>query len=442
VLDDATLSRLADRREEAALGRFLPGDPVAVLPSDQQPHLLSTPTGHSVNWYADPDRIPTRAVWTADRARALTLSGDRFVRLWDGATGARLATLPGGDGHVLDAVVHPHDQRFATASTSGEVSLWDRDGAPLAVLPAPRAQRLLYSPDGELLVVGCADATLRGFGPDGAALWVRPAAGPVSALGWTAQGELLSGTEGGQIEIWGEDDAATPVLPAHDGPVRQLGGFGPGGYSVGGTGARLFDAEGHVVRALDSDLPQALAVHPDQRLLFVSGRAGRGELWDLAGERVAELVGHEGGVSTVDFSPDGSRILTAGNDGTPRVWDLSGQLLFALQGEPHPTSSARFSLDGRHIVTASGAVTIADPSPIRLWTSEGERLEILGRHPQRVYALGFGSTGRLLSWSEDAAVQIYELDPATLLSEAQRRLAEIPTISPSLGTAGTYGSLY
>ena len=43
-------------------------------------------------------------------------------------------------------------------------------------------------------------------------------------------------------------------------------------------------------------------------------------LWDLEGGGSRGLVGHEGAVIGVAFSPDGQRVVSLGSEGTARQW--------------------------------------------------------------------------------------------------------------------------
>jgi dipeptidyl aminopeptidase/acylaminoacyl peptidase len=68
---------------------------------------------------------------------------------------------------------------------------------------------------------------------------------------------------------------------------------------------------------------------------------------------IAELKGHQGGVYSASFSPDGERIVTASFDNTARVWDRRGQMIAELKGHQGRVWDASFSRDGERIVTAS-----------------------------------------------------------------------------------------
>jgi WD40 repeat protein/transcriptional regulator with XRE-family HTH domain len=78
------------------------------------------------------------------------------------------------------------------------------------------------------------------------------------------------------------------------------------------------------------------------------------------------LVGHEGGVNAVAFSPDGAWLATAGNDGDVRLWSTQDPVAMPLVLSKHRGSVANlaFSPDGRWLATAGNDGTV------RLWAME------------------------------------------------------------------------
>ena len=68
------------------------------------------------------------------------------------------------------------------------------------------------------------------------------------------------------------------------------------------------------------------------------------KVWSIEnGDLVLQLVGHQGAVYDLDFSPCGQLLATAATDETLRVWDLeSGDCVHLWRGHQAPVTSCRF----------------------------------------------------------------------------------------------------
>ena len=70
----------------------------------------------------------------------------------------------------------------------------------------------------------------------------------------------------------------------------------------------------------------AVAFSFDGQMAAVGGQDGVIQLWDIHDlhnpKPLPKLVGQNGKVTSLDFSPDGSKILSASANGTVRVWPI------------------------------------------------------------------------------------------------------------------------
>jgi len=72
------------------------------------------------------------------------------------------------------------------------------------------------------------------------------------------------------------------------------------------------------------------------------------------------LKGHDKGVLSARYSPDGARIVTASADKTAKVWDAqTGTELFTLTGYEGWVTSAVWSSNGKRIATANARDRVA-----------------------------------------------------------------------------------
>ena len=143
------------------------------------------------------------------------------------------------------------------------------------------------------------------------------------------------------------------------------------------------------------------------------------------------LQGHEQGVRTVAFSPDGRHIVSGSDDETIRLWDAQtgGQVGNPLKGHTDFITSVAFSPDGRHIVSGSRDETI------RLWDAQtGGQVGNFQGHTSFVSSVVFSPDGRhIVSGSWDKTIRIWDAQTGGQVGKPFQRntyLNRLVTFSP------------
>merc|ERR1711959_354327 len=74
----------------------------------------------------------------------------------------------------------------------------------------------------------------------------------------------------------------------------------------------------------------------------------------MTGACIAILIGHEGEISKVQFSPNGCRLITASSDRTCRLWNVeTGECVQVLEGHTDEIFSCAYNYGGDTIITGS-----------------------------------------------------------------------------------------
>jgi WD40 repeat protein len=424
--------------------------------------------------------IDMHAMPGGNRVIVATTEGGWLAGVTDGRV-QRIAT-----GSLLDAVAEPTPGRYLTTGVDGSLQRWTAGSpspTPVEVDGSPWA--LAVSPDGSLLAVaGDAGLHVLRLGEGDAVAFSAPVAGGAADVTWSADGQrLVVGGGDGSVRVYTTSGRLLSRMEGHEGSINPVGFVGPGAVaSVGGDGTvRRWDASAGVEQQLRGRVPApvgGVAFDGDSRITLV-GADGSAENWrpgspgtrsllpavppggvysadaqgdliavglfdgrvvvrdrtgaerlsttfpaelangvalDPGGRRVAvalsgggvdvvdltpgatpRTVGrHEGQAFDVAFSPVDETIASGGSDNTVRVWGGPGGSR-TLGTHDGPVISLAFSPDGRWLASSGGDKTL------RIWDLSGEEPpRVIRSHQDSVGSVVFADDDRLVSGGLDA----------------------------------------
>ncbi|MFI7672816.1 protein kinase [Actinophytocola sp. NPDC049390] len=246
--------------------------------------------------------------------------------------------------------------------------------------------------------------------------------GPVQSVAFSPDGDrLVSGGIDGTIRVWDMATREGRVL-FEPGEAVNAVEFSPDGrrLAVGSTDESLYllDAEtGEVRERIEHGAPVvAVAFSPDGRTVVSSH--GTPQLWDVgSGRRLGRpLAGHDDIVTSVLFTADGERILTSGPDGTIRVWNAATQEQVRTITTASPCLFLAYDPEFEQVACRDG-IAIG-----RFDIATGDRVgEALTGHNNTIQDLAFGKNGHVLaSTSEDRTVRLWYLATGQQIGEPMR----------------------
>ncbi len=128
-------------------------------------------------------------------------------------------------------------------------------------------------------------------------------------------------------------------------------------------------------------------------------------LWDTARHQALARGTHDHLINHCSFSSDGNLIASASSDYSARIWEVpSLRLKAALIGHVDDVDMAIFSPDDRLVATCALDRTI------RLFTVDGQCLNVLRGHTGNILSIAWTSDGkRLVSSGVDGTVREWDV---------------------------------
>lgn len=274
------------------------------------------------------------------------------------------------------------------SGSRGEIKLWDLTKGELIETLSEypwvtsgeinEVNSLAFSPDGQTLVSGGADSTIKLWHIGGLDLIdiLHKHHGMVRCVAFTADGLMLvTAGDDRKVLFWDlmqrqvaialslDDTAAHSLAISSNGQNLAIGSYrkikvwqtsqpqkwenikdSPPSYTLKG--------HGHIV--------SALAICADNKLLVSGSWDKTVKIWDLeTGKLIRTLTGHKDRVYAIALSPDQQIIASGSADHSIKLWHLAtGELLATFTGHSHTVTALAFTDSGEMLVSASWDKTI------------------------------------------------------------------------------------
>jgi WD40 repeat protein len=369
--------------------------------------------------FIHPDQV-TSLVLTSDGTKVLTGSGDKLVRLWNLASGAKEREYVGGPTLPIASVaLSGNGATIAATSLDKTVTVWNAvDGKVLHKIALPAvAQVVAFAPDAQSFAVGLADGSIQllkvADGKEIKSLAGHKAA--VTGLAFSLKGDVLySASVDKTVQTWTLPDGAPKAKFDHDVAVVAMALSRDGTLlAVAGDKSvkvwNLADGKSLASWAAPAET-RGIALSPDKSRVVLAGVDKLARIHELDG-RLVESFAHDGPVQAVAFL-DAKKIVSAAADKTARLWTSS----LAWQ-KPHqgPVRRALFTPKGDQVISAG------DDKTIRVWNAaDGKDVKTLANPEGTVTQLGISADGlRIATAGSDKSFKVWTVadgKPVTTLA--------------------------
>ncbi|XP_061366816.1 protein TORMOZ EMBRYO DEFECTIVE [Gastrolobium bilobum] len=220
-----------------------------------------------------------------------------------------------------------------------------------------------------------------------------------------------------------------------------------------GDSIKIVDSANASIRSTidgDSETVTALALSPNDTLLFSSSHSRQIRVWDLSTLKcVRSWKGHDGPVMCMACHPSGGLLATGGADRKVLVWDVDGgYCTHYFKGHGGVVSCVMFHPDPEKQLLFSGSDDGGENATVRVWdvskTKKKNCIATLDNHRSAVTSMSVSEDGwTLLSAGRDKVVTLWDLHDysnkkTVITNEAVEAVCVIGAGSPFASSLDSY----
>ncbi|MBW4474766.1 MAG: hypothetical protein KME45_30960 [Stenomitos rutilans HA7619-LM2] len=229
-----------------------------------------------------------------------------------------------GSKTIRELQFSPKGDLLATSEDDGSVKLWNNQGEKISQFRGTLRDDCIFSPDGQILVTDEKDGLYIWEVSGKKIAFIQSNEQRIYTLQFSPNSRLLvAGGENG-LNLWDTKGQKIATLQER----------------IDGISVIRFSPQSN--RFITYDIPRGC----DQCGLILAN-ASVATLWDATGKEMMKLKGHQGGITQVEFSPDGQLIATLGLDESVKLWDINGKEIVPFEGTKRAAFSGSSRLDLR-----------------------------------------------------------------------------------------------
>jgi WD40 repeat protein len=327
--------------------------------------LLHELVGHS-NYINTVDYSP-------DGKRIVTSSHDNTAKIWESSSGKLLNTLSGHTDYVNSAKYSPDGKTIVTSSIDNSAKIWDCSTGKLLNTITDHTSSVnsaMFSPDGKLLVTASDDNTAK--------IWDYYSGNLLSTLfcdydvtmaNFSPNGMYLLTSSMSVLTLWsvGSFQKVYSLWMHYNYPIDRVH-FSPDSRYILTSyyenmsvlnvinGKKRFSLDGNL--ATFSPNGKYIATISYQGYDSILSDSTTISIWECnSGLLINRTIFKDnGGVESIQYSPDGNYIITGHGDLDPkaRIWESpSAKLIHTLEGKISPLRYSEYLLGGKFLATSS-----------------------------------------------------------------------------------------
>ena len=347
---------------------------------------------------------------------------DATLTVWDTATGAELANVP-GSASMDKCPFSPDGRRIVVRSAEdhaaqGVAKVCEVEAGKELLTLKGHTQMITsaeFSPDGKYIITGSCDQTAKVWDAESGRelLTIRGHCDMIQSVGFSPDGRrIVTGSADRTVKVW-EFSIGRDLL-TFDGQSLRMGALSRDGKSIvtagEDSGAKLWDtSSGRELLTFEGHAKEfrGLAFSPDGRLVAGVSPDDTGTVWEAtSGRELLSLKGVDGSRGLVSFAPDGQRILTGGCDVPAKVYNTAdGRDILVLRGHKRGVLAAACSPNGQQIATGGYDKTV------KIWDARtGAELHMFKGHGTTVIGIEYSQDGqRVATWDLDLTAKVWNV---------------------------------